>query len=217
VTATRATTLVANLRTAILNGTLQPGEKLVLDQLKSRFQVSLSPLREAISRLLSVGLIEQEDQRGYRVAPVSIDNLREVTLLRRTLETQALEQSIKHADLDWESSVLGALHALGRASTEDDWHAAHRRFHKVLTGGCGLPLLQDLCSTMFDLVQRYHILFPAIDPMSTQGHAAIANAAVARDTETATYLLGAHIAVSSADLSAHMSSTSPSRKMDTHT
>jgi len=56
---------------AILRGDLKPGAKINLDRLRQDFAVSISPLREAVSRLVPDGLVEFEDQRGYRVAPVS--------------------------------------------------------------------------------------------------------------------------------------------------
>lgn len=64
------------LRRAILNGQLQPGEKINLDRMREDFDVSVSPIREAVSRLVADGLVEFEDQRGFRVAPISLENLR---------------------------------------------------------------------------------------------------------------------------------------------
>ncbi|MDP1732398.1 MAG: GntR family transcriptional regulator [Devosia sp.] len=63
------------LRRAILNGQLQPGEKINLDRMREDFDVSVSPIREAVSRLVG-RLVEFEDQRGFRVAPISLENLR---------------------------------------------------------------------------------------------------------------------------------------------
>ena len=79
-----------------------PGVKLHLDNMREAFGVSLSPLREALCRLESEGLVKIEDQRGYRVTAVSPDNLKEVIRLRVDLEGTALREAIEHGDLAWE-------------------------------------------------------------------------------------------------------------------
>ncbi len=120
------------LREQILKGELAPGSKVNLDRLREQHDVSISPLREAVSRLVADGLVEFEDQRGYRVVPVSRENLAEVIMLRSELEVMALRQSIAHGDLEWESNVIRALHRLTHTSRDNDgldaWEAAHTGF-----------------------------------------------------------------------------------------
>src|SRR5512146_1702424 len=84
-----AGSLATRLRTDIVSGVLGPGAKLSIDELRSRYGVSLSPLREALSRLAAEGFVVLEDKKGFRVAPVSRDNCREVARLQDLLETQA--------------------------------------------------------------------------------------------------------------------------------
>src|SRR3712207_9157065 len=83
------------IRQAILRGDMKPGSKINLDRLRTAYDISLSPLREALSRLVADGLVELEDLRGYRVAPVSTSNLAEVTRLRVEFESLALKHSIE--------------------------------------------------------------------------------------------------------------------------
>lgn len=202
--ATRASQLTAALRQAILRGEMRPGEKVSLDRLREQHQVSLSPLREAISRLVSTGLIEMEDQRGNRIAPVSRANLEEIVALRGTLEVQALRASIAAADLDWESEVLGALHRLDRIAPEAGgtglpagFEAALRDFHMALVSKCGLPILLGICGMLFDLNVRYLHLFAADmaqEPGLVEARRGIARAAVERDADMAANLLDRHIA-----------------------
>ena len=90
---TIASQLVSRLREAIISGQLEAGSKINLDRAKQSFNVSLSPLREALARLISDGLVEFEDNRGYRVSPVSLSNLEEITSLREEFETYALRES----------------------------------------------------------------------------------------------------------------------------
>jgi DNA-binding GntR family transcriptional regulator len=130
--ATLSTALVARLRDAIMRGELLPGSKLNLDRLRTAFGVSLSPLREALCRLENDGLVALIDQRGYRVTPVSADNLTEIIRLRIELEGLAIKEAIEHGDVAWEGRILAALHQLSRckrgarsAAEQDACDTAH--------------------------------------------------------------------------------------------
>lgn len=213
VKATRASRVAEDLRRSILRGELAPGEKVNLDRLRAQFGVSLSPLREAISRLATVGLIQSEDRRGFRIAPVSAANLAEVTRLRADLESLALGYAVERAGIDWESAVLGALHRLNRvardpATTGDAWEAAHSAFHLALIEGCGMPVLIGFCRTLHDLNLRYRRRLgtsPVEDRDLAAEHAAIAEAAaVRRDAEAARALLRDHAERTGRDLSARI-------------
>src|SRR4051794_26108630 len=82
---TMATQLLDRLREAIVSGQMKAASKINLSRVRESFGVSLSPLREALARLIADGLVEFEDNRGYRVAPVSLANLEEITWLREEL------------------------------------------------------------------------------------------------------------------------------------
>jgi DNA-binding GntR family transcriptional regulator len=201
--ATLTTTLAGRLRGAILRGDLEPGSKLVLDRIRAGFGVSLSPLREALCRLESEGLVEAEDQRGYRVSPVSADNLTEVIRLRVELEGMAVREAILHGDAAWEGRVVSALHQLSRcvrgARSEEEqeaWEARHRAFHAELISACRMPLLQQFCETLHDQSDRYRRIFlkdNAPDRDVPAEHAAIAAAMVERRAEDAVRLLREHV------------------------
>lgn len=140
---TIASQLVDRLRKAIVSGELQPATKINLEHVRHSLDVSLSPLREALARLIADGPVEFQDNRGYWVAPVSLDNLEEVTRLRVEFETYALRQVMQNSDLSWESDLMRALHRLnrsehvaGRPETLVHWEAAHREFHLTLIADC---------------------------------------------------------------------------------
>jgi len=66
---------------------LPPGQRLRLEELAARFQVSLTPVRHALRRLESEGLVVSRRRRGSSVAPLSLDELEEIQALRLGLET----------------------------------------------------------------------------------------------------------------------------------
>lgn len=198
-----AGSLATRLRTDIVAGALGPGVKLSIDELRSRYGVSLSPLREALSRLAAEGFVVLEDKKGFRVAPVSRDNCREVARLQELLETQALTESIARGDAAWEEQVVAAYHSLSRLERSerkdgagvDAWEQQHRRFHGALIAACGMPLLLTLCAQLHDFSARYRRLFlasHAFDADVPGEHEAIMDAALDRKPEEACRLVAVH-------------------------
>jgi DNA-binding GntR family transcriptional regulator len=200
---TLSSTIAAQLREAIASGRIAPGARLRLEELKARFGVSLSPLREALSRLAAEGFVVLEDQRGYTVAPVSVTHLDEVTKLRAVVETFALQESIALGDGEWEGGIVARLYRLnklGQAGATAEgvlaWETAHRDLHHHLIGACGMPLLLQFSSTLHDLSDRYRRLFldeRPVDAGVAREHADICEAALRRDAPTACELLRRHI------------------------
>lgn len=200
---TLAGQIEAQLRHDILHGTLAPGAKLNLDKLRISMDVGLSPLREAVTRLVSEGLIEAEAQRGYTVTPISVANLDEVCALRLELEPYALRKSIEKGGLDWEAAVMGALHRLNRTARVPgdplslaNWEAANNAFHLTLVERCGMPLLIKMYKSLVSMNDRYrHIYLKAVAAQRDviDEHTAIAHAAVERRPDDAAALLTRHI------------------------
>lgn len=214
---TIASQLAHRLREAILSGALPPGSKINLERVRQRFEVSLSPLREALARLIADGLVLFEDNRGYRVTPVSLANLREITTLRVEFETFALRAAMAVGDLEWEGEVIRALYRLSRTrrdkaepETLEAWEAAHSRFHLTLIAGCAMPQLLGFCQTLLNLNDRYRRIFLQTQPGDRDvaaEHNEIAQAAVVRDVEAACTRLRDHIERTGAGLRRHLSAT----------
>jgi DNA-binding GntR family transcriptional regulator len=200
---TKASRLMDQLREAILSGELHPGTKINLDNLRRKFEVSLSPLREALARLIAVGLVELHNNRGYTVAPVSLRNLAEITKLRVEFESLALSAAIQLGDVNWESEVMRCLHRLNRSERDPDdpktleaWEHAHRDFHMSMLAGCRMPLLLNFCLVLHNLNDRYRRVFlvrSGGDRNVIHEHSEIAQGAVARDSGYACEKLREHI------------------------
>lgn len=207
---TLAGQIEAKLRHDILQGELAPGTKLNLDKLRISMNVGLSPLREAVTRLVSEGLIEVATQRGYTVTPISVANLEEVGALRLELEPYALRKSIANGGLDWEAAVMGALYRLNKTDripgdTESlaDWEAANNAFHLTLIERCDMPLLIRLHNSLVSMNDRYRHIYlrtVAIQRDVIDEHTAIAKAAVERRADDACALLARHIERSTSNL-----------------
>ncbi|MEO8859573.1 MAG: GntR family transcriptional regulator, partial [Burkholderiaceae bacterium] len=102
------------LRDDILNGKLAPDTRLRINLLQQTYGIGLSPLREALLRLLSEGLVIAEGQRGFAVAPVSLEELYDLSRARTSLDIGALTQAMAQGGPDWEAQVIAANHLLSR-------------------------------------------------------------------------------------------------------
>lgn len=195
--------VLAHLRAEILSCRLRPGQKLLIAGLAKRLGVSGSAVREALSRLVAEDLVRAEDQRGFRVSPVSIEALRDITRTRIELETIALRRSIELGDVEWEERIRTAhleLSAAGLPRRGDSgrefeaWRARHHAFHLALLAACGSEWLIRLRNILYEQSERYRFLAYNLGPRDIEGeHRAIAEAALARDAEAAVRALADHL------------------------
>lgn len=200
---TLAGKIESRLRREIVLGQLEPGTRLNLDRLRETMNVGLSPLREAVTRIVADGLIEVAPQRGYRVTPVSVENFREVCDLRTELEPFALRKSIANGGLEWETAVMGALHRVNRTERDPEdpdsraaWEAANNAFHRTLIERCDMPLLLKIHGSLIAMNDRYrNIYYKAVTVQRdvVDEHSAIAEAAVDRRADEAADMLTRHI------------------------
>jgi len=212
---TLASTVLDRLRADIVYGRLAPGEKLRLEHLTATYDAGRTPLREACCRLAAEGLVAIEDQRGFRVTPISRADLIDLTRTRQQIETLALRASIARGDLAWEGEVTAALHRLMRLSKvgasatagagarmrlaplDDTWENEHGRLHHTLLSACDSPWLLRFHALLFDQSERYRRLAAAYGQpeRDIEGeHVALVRAALERDAERACALLTEHIA-----------------------
>ena len=106
------------LRDDILRGRLAPSERLRIQALSERYQIGATAIREALSRLTTDGLVDAEDQRGFTVAPVSREELLDLTQTRIEIEQTALRMAVANGDVEWESHLLSSFHRLSRAEAQ---------------------------------------------------------------------------------------------------
>jgi len=190
------------IRSDIVFGRLRPGQKLKLDGLKETYGVSVSTLREILSRLTAEGFVLAEGRRGFEVAAVSIENLKELAELRLLLESHAMEVAFANADVEWEGRVVSAHHKL--ASTErlmkseigepEQWKRYDSEFHQALISNCGSRVLMEAHALVFDKYFRYQMVAfnyrggePAVQ------HKALLDCALKRDAATAKIILITHV------------------------
>lgn len=191
------------LRDDIVFGRLPPGGKLRLERLRDDYEVSVTTLREVLARLAAEGLTLFEAQKGFEVAPISVDDLREISDMRILLECHAVGPSFAAGDLEWEAAVVSAHHKLSRmearmlAGDRSDtarWKQYDREFHVALIAACGSAELLAAHQRIFDRFLRYQVLLVMFRGDVAAGeHDRLLAAALERDTEGARRLLADHI------------------------
>lgn len=182
------------LRARILAGVYAPDEKLKVRDLAAEFSFSPGSVREALSRLVPEQLVVSREQRGFVVAPLSIDDLEELTDLRCAIEAIALRRSLERGDVNWEAGVLAAAHRLRgttkrpptvNAESDSEWQINHALFHAALVGACGSRRLLMLHRQLFEQSERYRSLSAPIKPDRDvdQEHHELVDYALARDAD----------------------------------
>jgi len=193
------------LRTDILWGRAAPGVPLRSADLQNTYKFGVSPLREALTRLTAEGLVTTEGQRGFRVAPISAGEVKDVLRSRLLIESEALRLAIAAGDPDWESEVLASFHRLSRAAPPDQpgagaelWAKRHWEFHRSLLAASGSPILIGYAAGLFDKAERYRLLDVQAIARSNQPrdtaseHEIIMQAALNKDADAAVAALRKH-------------------------
>jgi GntR family carbon starvation induced transcriptional regulator len=192
------------IRRDILSSLEAPKERLHISDLSQRHGTSASTIREALSRLVSEGLVTTEEQKGFRVAPMSVSEFKEITDLRVTLESEALRRALALGSDEWESNIVATYYRLARAEERlasgdndsiSDWEIRHRDFHNALVAACDSQWLLRLRSLLYDHSQRYRkrsLLGGPIRRDSSIEHQTLQTAALARETEKCCALIAQH-------------------------
>jgi GntR family carbon starvation induced transcriptional regulator len=216
------------LRRDILSGSLAPGQRLRTKDLQARYGLGLSPLRESLQRLSAEGMVVNDEQRGFAVAPVSVAELEDLTVARTALESIMLPMAIAQGNADWEGDIVAAFHRLSRTALPHDpsdtadaslWEMRHRAFHHALVAGCGSPWLLRMHAQLVDQSERYRkirILHHRESQAPTRDvnaeHKAVMDAVLRRDAALAVSLMTQHLVATSQVTAQLMRSPTPTEK-----
>jgi DNA-binding GntR family transcriptional regulator len=188
------------LRRAILQCELQPRERLVIDDLARRLDVSIIPVREALQVLQSEGLVVNVPHVGATVAPVSRESILDVFSVLEGLELVATRLVAERGSaealqtLDRLVRTMDDAVALGRL---EKWADLNTRFHRAISAASGLPLLEEMTGRVlgrWDRVRRYYfkgVLRHRVD-QAQQEHREILAAIQARDLSRLEALVRTH-------------------------
>jgi DNA-binding GntR family transcriptional regulator len=182
-----------------------PNERLRVEALRERYGMGFSPIREALMRLEAEGLVELEQNKGFRVSEVSRENLSDLMRTRIEIESIALRWSLQKGGVEWEADLLGAFHRLSRQTKIDPanpdaiseaWSKEHADFHAALVAASGSPTLLSIRARLFEQAERYVALSimssgPLRDDVTE--HKNLMRAALNREVDKAVELNRIHI------------------------
>ena len=145
----------------ILTCVLAPGQVVSERELARRYEVSKTPMREALAQTCHDGLIQRLPGRGYMVAPITIQDIRDLFDLRLILEVTAVERAAQ----DPTSQLLGNLKEMAEAKYKPDEPESHvsflrtnRAFHLALAQAAANRRLVRLLEDLFNQMERlFHL------------------------------------------------------------
>ncbi len=188
------------LKNAIMNGQLAPGESLVQTRIAEQLGISPIPVRSAMNRLAAEGLITQSPHRPPQVSTISPKELEEILAIRTHLEVMATMEAIPHiqphqmAELERLADQMAQVLLNG---TFHEYGALNKEFHLKIYESCPFPLLQQMIKDLWDNSDRYRArtmfsLLPELARKSHEEHLQLLKLIKAGDTDNILPLLQAH-------------------------
>lgn len=186
------------LRSRIHSGKLQPGQKVLQEELAATLGTSVVPIREALKTLQSEGLLVHHPNRGFFVIELSRDELIELCSIRSALESLAVEKALASID----SAAIGQMEQLiedmekaDQGNSPNELIRLDRAFHFTLFAASNSPQLLHLIKITWDQSDAYRSAFfldPSHRAATHREHREILEATRAGDSAKLVTLLDAH-------------------------
>jgi DNA-binding GntR family transcriptional regulator len=150
------------LRDEIMSCTLDPGQRLVIDDLARRLEVSAIPVREALQLLQSEGLVQNVPHVGATVSPISRESIDEVFTVMEGLEivaTRGAARRMTPEDAFVLGEVVAAMDAAAAANRHEEWADLNTKFHLSISRLSAMPMLHEMTERVlarWDRVRRYY-------------------------------------------------------------
>jgi len=193
----------ARLRERILGGEFEPGTVLHQPTLAKAIGISTTPLREAMRRLMSEGLVELDAHRNARVSSLTLEEARDLLEVRRSLDPLAAGLAAERRNKDDIRRIREAVASIKplRADATSHQLGAHRRFHAAIYSASHNELLISTLDGLWDKADRYRRLGLESShnedrDQKAHEHLALVDAVVRGDAAAAAELMHAHIETS---------------------
>ncbi len=197
------------IKEAIVNGSLPPGERLVIRDLAARLQVSETPVRVALARLTAEGLAEHASHLGAVVSPIRVDDLKDVHAIIGALQGMAAERAaerITPPKAAYLEAILAELERLPTAAAYLEFSSLNRRFHGAIAEISGYIAMPTLLDQLFEKLDRSRILWslPAHRELAREEHREILRAVLDGAASEARLLMERHWRRSGDDFAAQV-------------
>lgn len=178
--------VLREIRQAIMSRQLKPGERVRQWDLAKRLNVSSVPVREALKTLEAEGQVTYEPHRGYKVVQLSVEDVEEIYLMRRVLETEGTTQAIPKVDEEVMQHLERLVEQMDEFASMGDvlnYTEANRNFHLLPFERAELPRLSQLIEVLWQNTEAYRglIFDPEWCVEAQQDHRALLEAYRDRD------------------------------------
>lgn len=149
------------IRDKILAGDLKPGDCLNSNELSRTMDISRTPVREAINRLVSAGLAEKSTHKEAKVADFLSDEMQEIYYVRSFLEGLAARMSARKMSAENKQKLLDLAQDLlddGETMSDEEFSQNNTHFHQLLYSSIGTPLLRELIDQLYVLTRRHRMV-----------------------------------------------------------
>lgn len=199
---TRSERIRTALEEDIVAGRLRPGDRLDEHSLAHRFNVSRTPIREALHQLSASGFIEVRPRRGAVIRQHTMRDLLEILEVLAELESLCVRMAVRRMGEE-ERATLAEVHetclrAIESDCDDDTYYEANRRFHDLLRAGARNRVLQEAAQGLYIRATpygRHHLRTPDRRRLSAQDHERIVKAVLAGDEDAAAEAMRLHISV----------------------
>ena len=150
------------LRDEIMSCALEPGQRLVIDDLARRLEVSAIPVREALQLLQSEGLVQNIPHVGATVSPISRESIDEVFTVMEGLEivaTRGASRLMTPQDAEEVGQIVAAMDEAVASNRHEEWADLNTRFHLSISRLSAMPMLHEMTERVlarWDRVRRYY-------------------------------------------------------------
>ena len=187
------------LRRSILNGELVAGTRLALSDVASLFDVSTTPVREALRELSFEGLVRLDSYRGGEVTAVTRREVEEIVRIRQVLEPMAIHEAVEGMTPEILAEAEAILEAMAASDTWDAWVHGNRAYHQKIYEASSsrrlVALIKSLQDTTVVFVSATLRRSPILKEIATTDHHEMLEAARAGDAERLTEVTLRHLTI----------------------
>lgn len=200
--------IASYIRDLIMSGQLRSGDALNIDRIAKELDTSITPVREALQTLRAEGFARFEPRRGFRVAPLSQDDVRDLFLVHAQLAGELAARAaarITEAELAAVQELQERMRAAVERDAFDEVVELNFDFHRTINHAAGSPKLRWLLGTVVRYVpRRYHAAIPGWLDASVRDHDAIIDALRNHAGERARHAMSGHVQHAGDLLLAHL-------------
>lgn len=183
------------IKDKIMSNIIKPNEFIDLDLISSELNMSKTPIREAIKLLEANGLVETNPNVGAVVKQLNLDELEQIAIIRRELESLATELATQNMDKDTIAELKKYIDEMEKhcnANNPHDYTLVNQKFHLTIYEKCNLPILYNMIKELWEKSERtkwVFTLFPERLQHSNVEHKKLIKAFEDNDKDTARTLM----------------------------